>query len=296
MLASAKKILVTGSTSFVGCRIINRFLADQKFEKIRCLVHSPENVDWLPEHDSLELFFGDLRKPDEVRDAFEGINLVLNVAPIFVAPQVVSLCIKLDIPHVLFFSSARKYSRLYESQAREIARCEKTIQDSELDYIILRPTMIYGDPRERTILPLSRYIRRYRIIPLPNRGDAMIRPVLVDDIVDLIYYLLELDSFGRRNYDIAGPRALTTRDLFSILAEKTDTSFYPILLPYWLSSVLTTVLKRFPFHQRHILQFLSFTEARTVDITPANRDLDFSPTDFTAGLEKYLTVKDSKET
>lgn len=279
-----KRILITGATSFVACRIISRLLQDNLCEQINCLVHTPEKVDLLPEDKRLRVFFGDLRHRDEVKEAFSGVELVLNIAPIFLASAVVKICEELSIARVLFISSARKYSRLYAKQAEQIAECERIIAQSSLDYIILRPTMIYGDPRDRNINPLIRYIRRYRFFPLPYRGERLLRPLFVEDLVELILRLMREEKFGRRAYDLPGPEALSARELMRQLSREMQIKFYLCLLPDWLSNLLVFILTKIPFKERHFLQFLSFTEDRTCEIDVAKKDLGFAPRPFVEGL------------
>ncbi|MCD6385373.1 NAD-dependent epimerase/dehydratase family protein, partial [Candidatus Sumerlaeota bacterium] len=228
-------------------------------------------------------------------DAFTGVDIVINIAPIFFAPNVVKLCKKTGVSSVLFISSTRKYSRLHSEQAEEIARCEHYIEQSPLDYIILRPTMIYGHPRERNISSLIRYIRRYRIIPLPNKGKSLLQPLFVEDLIDLICRIIRKGAFWRRAYDVAGPTPLTASEVFRILGSETNTRFFLCLLPEWLSGVLCGVLRLLPFQQRHIMQFLAFTEDRTADIVPIKRDLDFTPRDFLTGLRHYLKMHKEKD-
>lgn len=287
-MSQIRKILITGAASFVASRLLKRLLQENLVARINCLIFPPEAVDFLPEADRLEKFFGDLRNPDEVKPAFVDVELVLNIAPIFVAPSVVHICEELGISRVLFISSARKYSRLYQTQAGEIAACEQIIASSSLDYIILRPTMIYGDERDRNINPLMRYLQRYRFFPLPYRGERLVRPLFVDDLVNLIIGLIQQEKFGRRAYDVAGAEALKGRELMEIIGRETDTRFLLWLLPDWLSEILIFFLHRFSLGGRHIRQFLSFTEDRTVDIRPAMEDLHFNPTSFVEGLRARL--------
>ena len=283
--------LVTGATSFVGCRLINRVLEDKMFQSIHCLVHTPENVDFLPEDPRIKQFFGDLRHRSEIMDAFTGVDVLLNIAPIFLAPHVVKLCHKTGIKRALFISSARKYSKLYTEQAHQIAECEKSIEQSDIDYIILRPTMIFGDPRERNITALIRYIKRYHIIPLPNRGMARVQPLLVDDLIDLIMNLLKQDEMGNRSYDIAGENSLTTYEMFSLISSEIATKSFLIRLPEWLTRNMVGIFSALPVSQRHVRQFLAFIEDRTVNISPAIEDLGFTPHDFATALNLYLQRK-----
>lgn len=291
MTEGKKKILITGATSFVACSLIQRLLKESEVAEIRCLVHTPENVDWLPENERVKIYFGDLRRRHELVDVFTGVDIVINIAPIFLAPHVVKLCRKTGVSSVLFISSTRKYSRLYSEQAEEIARCEEYIEQSSLNYVILRPTMIYGHPRERNISSLIRYVRRYRIIPLPNKGKSLVQPLFIEDLIDLICHIIREGAFWRKAYDVGGPTPLSAAEVFRIIGSETKTKFLLCLLPEWLSSVLCAILRKVPFHQRHIMQFLSFTEDRIADVSPVQKELNFTPRDFITGLRHYLKTK-----
>ena len=71
-------------------------------------------------------------------------------------------------------------------------KAEQTIIASELDWTILRPTMIFGTPADRNIIRLIKWIRKYPIIPIFGNGNSLQMPVYVNDLAWSIVKVSEI--------------------------------------------------------------------------------------------------------
>jgi uncharacterized protein YbjT (DUF2867 family) len=72
-----RPVLVTGATGVVGSEVVRALL--ERGANVRALVRSPERVAHLPA--AVERFAGDLRDPDSVRRAFQGVRSAFYVSP-----------------------------------------------------------------------------------------------------------------------------------------------------------------------------------------------------------------------
>lgn len=80
-----------------------------------------------------------------------------------------------------------------------------------LQWAVLRPSIIYGDDGAS-----SRFFRGLATLPiigLPGRGDQRLQPIHVDDLCACAQALIAAP--GRRIVELAGPRALTYRELLA---------------------------------------------------------------------------------
>ncbi|MEJ2176884.1 MAG: glycosyltransferase [Gammaproteobacteria bacterium] len=80
------------------------------------------------------------------------------------------------------------------------------------DYTILRPTMIYGGPRNKNINLVKRVIRLLGFFPMVGKGSGKRQPVHVDDVADACKKLLGKRSALER-YNIAGREQMSYRDM-----------------------------------------------------------------------------------
>ncbi len=68
-----KRILLTGSTGFIGKRLLYRL--DENGYHVRCLVRPPEIVDLkIPLAREPEIVYGNLLDPDSLKAALEGMD------------------------------------------------------------------------------------------------------------------------------------------------------------------------------------------------------------------------------
>lgn len=90
MKLSDSSVLVTGSAGFIGSHLTEYLLKEGA--RVRAFVRYSSdgylgNLKYLePFPDNLEIFFGDLRNPDAVREAMKGVDCVFNLASIVSIP------------------------------------------------------------------------------------------------------------------------------------------------------------------------------------------------------------------
>jgi nucleoside-diphosphate-sugar epimerase len=69
-------------------------------------------------------------------------------------------------------------ARLQDAETRLIARCE----DAGIAWTLLRPTLIWGDGRDRNVSRLARLARRYRTLVLPASARGLRQPIRACDV------------------------------------------------------------------------------------------------------------------
>ena len=74
---------------------------------------------------------------------------------------------------------------------------------------VLRPTLLYGNGRDRSLTPLAALARRVRVLPLPADARGLRQPVHVDDVVAAILAALPAAATYGRAFDLPGGETLT---------------------------------------------------------------------------------------
>ena len=275
-------ILITGATGFLGEYVIRRLLKSGL--EIRAFVRPTSDIAWLSKRD-VHLFSGDLSQDQEMQSALQGVDLFINVASLGFghAPNIVNSLIKSGVRRAVFVSSTSIFSKLSTRSKATRIQAELVIAESGLDYTILRPTMIYGSPRDRNIWRLVNFINKWPIIPIIGRGDALQQPVYVDDVAQAIISAAERDLSIGQSYDIAGAEAISFLDIVNLVAAALGRSTNKVHVPYVMAKYASLLLGSIGLGIT-FEQVLRFGEEKTFDISAASRDLGYKPLSFEKGL------------
>lgn len=94
---------------------------------------------------------------------------------------------------------------------------EKTVQESGLDFAILRPTVLAG-PEDILINNIAYLLRRLPVFGIPGDGRYLLQPVFVEDLAELAVE----GVYGRHNYviDAVGPDIFTFEELVLLIGKK----------------------------------------------------------------------------
>lgn len=74
---------------------------------------------------------------------------------------------------------------------------------------VLRPSLLYGQGRDRSLTPLVEQARRWRVLPLPTNARGLRQPVHVDDVAAAVLACLDrpAETTGRA-FDLPGGETL----------------------------------------------------------------------------------------
>lgn len=282
------KVLVTGASGFTGSHVVPVLL--EKGLAVRCFLRKSSDTGHLPVS-QVEVAFGDLDDKASLQKALEGIDILVNVASIGFghAPAIVTAAEASGVKRAVFVSTTAIFTQLDADSKKVRLAAEKTITDSDLDYTIIRPTMIYGSSRDRNICRLIRYIKRYPVIPVFGDGTFLQQPIYVADLADAIVKVLLVTATYQRAYNVAGALPLTFNELIDTVASIMGTQIMKIHLP---AGPMVRILRfferwgvRFPVSSEQILRL---NEDKTFDCAAAVRDFGFAPRLFSEGLKPEL--------
>jgi len=73
---------------------------------------------------------------------------------------------------------------------------------------LLRPTLVYGAARDRSLTQIARMARRTGFFVLPRGANGLRQPVHVDDLADATLAAVDADETGGRSYALPGGETL----------------------------------------------------------------------------------------
>lgn len=289
-------LLITGATGFVGRRLLKKII-DKKI-KVRCLIRNKKKIDG---DNELEIIQGDLSDREILYDATLGADTVVHLAAVIKSSDpsefmnvnvqgtknLIEACVKNGVKRIIYVSSLDVTLNETNIYGETKAIGEDIIKNSNIDYIILRPSLIYGKG-SKDITLLTELINRYPLIPVVGSGEGKLQPVYVDDVCDTIVKLIESDK-KNKIYHIAGEQKISLNDLIDKIAGLSSRRVIKIHVPLWL---LWLPLKLYSLIARNsTINYESLnllTNDKTCEIDDIKNDFHFKPLSLDDGLRLVL--------
>lgn len=118
----------------------------------------------------------------------------------------------------VLLGSTRRYTRWLDDHGQGVLDGEAAFLASGRNGVMLHPTMIYGATGEDNVRRLAALLRRVPVLPLPNRGRALVQPIYQDDVTRAVIAALGIAWAGPRALVIAGPAALPYAEFVAAVA------------------------------------------------------------------------------
>lgn len=176
---------------------------------------------------------------------------------------------------IVIVGSARAYSRIPDARGDLMRREQSEWMRLNCAGVWLNPTMIYGGD-DRNVSVIQRMLRWLPIVPLPDRGSALIQPIHYKDVAACIVAALLSDKHLPRVMAVGGPVPWTLRDFVYLLSRAKVVSAPPWLLH--AAAWLTRHIPGVPSITTGMVDRLS--EDRSVDIGPMKELLGVYPRAF----------------
>jgi nucleoside-diphosphate-sugar epimerase len=283
------KLFVTGATGFTGSRTVPLLLTGGM--ELRCLYRPGSDRSVLPQP-GIEWVLGDVSDREKLASLMEGSQVLLNLASLGFghAHAILAAAREANVQRAVFISTTAIFTRLNaRSKAIRLA-AEAAIEKSGLEYTILRPTMIYGNGRDRNISRLVRWLRYLPLIPVFGDGEHLQQPVHVDDVAGAIAGCLSSARSIRKSYNIPGERPLTYNQVIDTIAAQLNKRVWKVHLPFGPIAAVLQFLERihlpFPIKSEQVLRL---NEDKDFTYVEAQRDFDYRPRSFADGIRLELT-------
>ncbi|HKG55609.1 MAG TPA: NAD-dependent epimerase/dehydratase family protein [Anaerolineales bacterium] len=283
------KVFVTGGTGFTGSHVVPILLKNGY--EVRCLYRPQSDRSVLPQPE-IEWALGDVSDPQALSTSMQGTDALVNIASLGFghADSILRAAKNAGIQRAIFVSTTAIFTKLNAKSKQVRVLAENAIETSGLKYTILRPTMIYGSPRDRNMGRLVRFMRYSPIIPIFGDGNYLQQPIYVGDVAQAIVNCLCNDQTIGKSYNIAGKVPLTYNQVIDTIAGQMNKRVWKIHIP---SSPVVSVLKfferiRIPFPIKGE-QVLRLNENKNFNYTESQRDFGFSPLAFEEGIESELS-------
>ena len=282
------KVFVTGGTGFTGSYVVPLLLKNGY--EVRCL-HRPGSdrsilpypeIDWVP---------GDISDSPALSASMRGTDALVNIASLGFghADSILRAAQEARILRAVFVSTTAIFTQLNARSKQVRLAAEKAIGTSGLQYTILRPTMIYGSPRDRNMWRLIRFMRYSPLVPVFGDGNYLQQPIYVGDVAQAIVSCLRNEQTIGKSYNLAGKSPLTYNQVIDLIARQLQKHVWKIHIPSMPVVSLLRFLERFhiPFPIK-AEQVLRLNENKNFSYQDAERDFAFCSLPFQEGIKLEL--------
>jgi uncharacterized protein YbjT (DUF2867 family) len=227
----------------------------------------------------------------------EGNSLFwVCIAPIWVLPDYFTLLEAHGARRVVVLSSTSRFTKDDSTEpeeqtiARRFADAEACVREwaenRGVEWVILRPTLIYGLGRDKNISEIARFIRRFGFFPLFGRANGLRQPIHAADVAGACLAALQAPCAANRVYNISGGETLAYRNMVARVFSALGRSPRLLPVPLWAFSLAVTVLRRLPrYRQWSAAMAERMNRDLVFDHAEAVRDLDFKPRAFVLAVE-----------
>jgi nucleoside-diphosphate-sugar epimerase len=147
----------------------------------------------------------------------EGIDTLLSLGPLDALAHWLARTQPALARIVALSSTGREHKResldpRERDEARRLAEAEAALFEfgarRGVVVTVLRPTLLYGNGRDRSLSRLAARARRWRVLPLPSSATGLRQPVHVEDIARAVVACVDAPASFGRAFDLPGGEAL----------------------------------------------------------------------------------------
>ncbi len=271
------KLFIAGGTGYIGNHVIDKLAKDG--HKVRALVRRGSETKL--NNKPIEFWYGDISDPASLNSALDGYDAVIYL--IGLIREFPSKGITFELAHVqgvkhlyeraklsgvkrwIQISANGVKSDTSDGYRRTKYRAEEFIKAQDIDYTIVRPSVVFGGETKGTI----NFVTTVKdiinlmpfVIPVIGNGTYKIQPVHIDDLANAISMIIDKPSTFNKSYTLCGPKSLSYNDIIDVI-----TTMYnlkkkmKIHIPAFLVELLAGLLKNiesFPVTPEQIDMLLS---------------------------------------
>ena len=293
-----QRIGVLGATSLVGNYLLE-LLEQNALEATaftrRSLDQCPaiKGVEWVRlDHaiDTLDPYAEEM----ETRTPTSGVDKIddwISVAPIWVLPQHFALLKAYGIMRIAALSSTSVFVKADSSDPyeKDVAlrlsegeeKLKKWATDNGVQWIILRPTLIYGSGKDKNVAEIANFIRRFGFFPLFGRACGLRQPVHAEDVATACLAALQNSQIRNHAYNISGGETIAYRDMVKRIFSALGLRPRLVTVPLWAFRIAISLLHVLPRY-RHWTTAMAerMNQDLCFDHSEATRDFGYLPRAF----------------
>jgi len=295
------RVLLTGATGFVGSHLLERLITDG--HQVRVLARDPMKLDPPPGPGQMHAIQGDVVTGNRLDEAAAGCEAAIHLVGIIMEAGVATFekvhhLGTVNVVKAAKRANIRRFVHMSALGARPDGvsgyqttkwKAEEVVRASGMDWVILRPSIIFG-PRDGFVTQMLSVMRSAPLFrPVVGHGNYPFRPVYIGDVVECFVQSLTSREAVGRTIDLVGRNELTLNEMLALVAQcagiRKPSMHIPFPLMYANATILGKVLKRPPVTTD---QLRMLKEGSTANPEPMKQIFHIEPLGFSEGINRYV--------
>ncbi len=296
-------ILVSGGTGFVGSAVVKELL--RRDEPVAVLGREADKIRKRL-GTSVEARAGDVRDPVTLAAAMQGIDIVINAVQFPGSPierrrkgwtfeeidlkgtrYQVDAAKAAGVRRFVYVSGVGAAKDADQHWFRYKWEAEKYLQDSGLEWSIIRPTWVFG-PEDPSLNRFLGFAKLLPFVPMFGDGNQPMQPVFIDDVGRVVADAALKPEAANTLFEIGGPEVMSMNDVIKtaldVLGKKKLLLHQPVFVGKTIG-VLASILPSPPL-SADAIDFI--THPAVADNSALMRVLKPQLTPLREGLKTYL--------
>lgn len=215
------RITITGGTGFLGAHLALELIARGHFPTVvaRGVSQRGESLRKVANLNFMPMLLNDERKLFQAFNNCDGIAHLVGInreiekgdfqkVHVEATVRVLNTARKAGVERILFVSFINARPRSFSKYLETKWEAEELIRKSELDYTILKPGMIFG-AGDHMLTHISRALDTFPLFAPVGLIQPKIRPVAVQDMVDIMIRCFQEHRLSRQTVAVLGPEEMT---------------------------------------------------------------------------------------
>lgn len=297
-------ILLTGSTGFIGARVL-RALSVKNLE-VRCLVRKPA----LQKSSNITYMTGDVLDYDSLVRATEGIDTVyyfihmmgnqpggeqkrFDTLDRLAINNTVKACKQNGVKRIIHLTGMRNPYEKLSHHLESRKEVEEIIKNSGIGYTIFRASVIIGRGGAAFEI-LDTAVRKFPVIPVFNWEKTQVQPIYIDDVIRYLTECLDKKETINKCFDIGCSQVFTYKELIQQYAEELGLKRRFIYIPGSWNRLSAAVLGKLAPVNPNVVYWLveSLQNNMVCEPNDLEKIFGFEPISFRESVGKIRTAKE----
>jgi uncharacterized protein YbjT (DUF2867 family) len=295
-------VLIAGGTGFIGTRVVDELLAKGGH---RILVMTRDPARTRPK-DGVEYVQGDVTDPASLESATRGVDVVVHTVQFPNHPvenprkgwtyeridaagteAMVAAAVKNGVKRFVYLSGAGARPGRPEPWFQAKERAENAVTASGMEYVILRPSWIYG-PDDRSMNKFAAFVKYLPVVPVIGSGQEKVQAVSVFDVAKITAAAIDEPAATNRIFELGSTPPVSMDDILRTIMRILGKQRPLIHQPAWLVKIPASVIQYLPNAPLSpgAIDFITMDER--VDPTAAEQVFGIKFRPLEAGLREYL--------
>jgi nucleoside-diphosphate-sugar epimerase len=281
VVVESRKVGVLGASSMIG-KILMPMMEAAELEVIAYARNA------LPQQERVETR---ILQPVSEEGEQESIQNWISLMPVWALPEHFDRLKAHHARRIVTLSSTSVFSKRASSSDEEkalalkLATAERQLiewaEENGIEWIILRPTLIYGLGADMNISVIARFISRFGFFPLFGKASGLRQPVHLEDVAGACLSALLDGHVRNRSYQISGGETLSYREMVARIFTAMGRKPRYLHVPLWLFRLAVSFIRKLPRYRNWSVAMVERMNSDLVfDHADATKDFGFDPRGF----------------